>query len=504
MVAIVGRPNVGKSTLFNKLTGSDAAIVDDRPGVTRDRLYGTAWLDTDETHGVTLVDTGGFETDDFKFQPFAENLVWKQTDAAIKQADLVLLLLDAKDGINPHDRELVRYLERLHKPYVVAINKVDGVEQGTATLEFYELGLSEEPLLIAAAHSRGFHELRERLIERLSTISDLQRRDAVQDGAVRVAIVGRPNAGKSSILNRIVGEERALVSDIPGTTRDAIDAAVGYDGRRFVLVDTAGIRRKSRIDERIESLSVIRSLRAIDRADVVLLVLDATQGLTEQDARLASHAAERMKPMAIVVNKWDLIPDKDANSARDYIAGIRSLVKTLAYVPVAFVSCTQNQRVHSLLALADRLATRTRKRVPTSAVNAALRTIVQEHSPALIKGKTRRVKFFFATQVAVAPPTIVVFCNVARELHDSYVRYMINRFRAELGFEEVPLRVAFRSKADVRERDARAARKVGVDALDDSYNLADVSDEPVVEADSVDEWSEAELAAGEDEHAPAL
>jgi len=455
IVAIIGRPNVGKSTLFNRLTRSDSAIVDDRPGVTRDRIYGTVWQDDEKLVGFMLVDTGGFETDDFKFQPFAENLVWRQTEAAIIEADSVVLLLDGKSGMTPHDRQLKRYLEELNKPHIVCINKIDGPEQAQAMWEFFELGV-DELLKVSAAHNRGVIDLRDRLFDDLKELPSLSSIKTSPD-AIRVAIVGRPNAGKSSILNRILGEERALVSELPGTTRDALDTPTFYNGREYVLIDTAGIRRKSKISERIESLSVMRSIRSIDRADVVLLVLDAVQGLTEQDARLADLAGERGKPVAIVVNKWDIFPDKNTNTAKEYEEAIHRELKTLSYVPTVFVSALENQRVHKLMALAERLTDATRRRVETNAVNTALRTMAQEHTPALIRAKSKRVKFYFATQVAIAPPTIVVFCNVYDEIQEAYIRYMTNRFRAMLGFDEIPIRLIFRPKTDVRRRDSEAA-----------------------------------------------
>jgi GTP-binding protein len=455
LVAIIGRPNVGKSTLFNRLTRSDTAIVDDRPGVTRDRLYGTAWLDDERTSGFGVIDTGGFETDDFKFQPFAENLVWRQTDAAIKEADVVLLVVDGKSGINPHDHELARYLEKLRKPYLVVVNKIDGVEYKDAMWDFYELG-TERLWRTSAAHNRGIGELVEAVADELVKLPGCVVSPDWAD-ATRIAIIGRPNAGKSSILNRLCGEERAVVSNIAGTTRDNVDTPLVYNGKKFLLIDTAGIRRKSKVLERLESMSVMRALRAIDRADVVFLVLDAVQGLTDQDMRLSELAAERHKPIAIVVNKWDLFENKTSNTAKEYQDAIHHHLRTLSFAPVAFVSCLENLRVHSLLKLAERLSDTAARRVETAKVNAALRQIVQEHTPALIKGKTKRIKFYFATQVAIHPPTVVIFCNVYDEIQESYIRYMRNRFRSMLGFDEIPIRLIFRPKTETRARDRRAA-----------------------------------------------
>lgn len=469
VVAIVGRPNVGKSTLFNRMTKADAAIVDDRPGVTRDRLYGHVWLDTDKTDGFALIDTGGFETDDDEPQrptagqtqnrskPTAD-MIWQQTAAAIDESDLVLLLLDAKAGLNPHDQALARYLEKQGKPWLAVVNKVDGPEQQAWAMTFYELGV-DQVYAIAAAHSRGFDPLFDAIEEKLASIACHSHKPAPA-GAISIAIIGRPNAGKSSILNRLAGEERSLVSELAGTTRDTVDTLVNYNKNSFVLVDTAGIRRRSRVLDRVESLAVMRAIRAIDRADVVFLVLDATLGLSDQDARLAELAVQRMKPLALVVNKWDLVKDKDANSARDYENALHSRLKTMAFAPVIFISCLTNQRVHALLGMAEKLQAESSRRVETNRVNTALRTIVAEHTPALIKGRTRRIKFYFATQVAVSPPTIVVFCNVANELQESYIRYMKNRFRDLLGFAAVPIKIIFRAKDEVRARDSREAERL--------------------------------------------
>lgn len=461
IVAIVGRPNVGKSTIFNRMTRSDAAIVDDQPGVTRDRIYGTAWTtnldknDEEIREGFVIIDTGGFETKDLKYQPFSENLVWQQTEAAVRECDLVLFVLDAKSGLHPHDKELIRFLEKQSKPYIVVANKIDGIEQGGILWDFFELGV-DEIVRISAAHNRGVGDLKEMVTDRLKTMPNRSRGDQDPD-AVRIAIVGRPNSGKSSLLNRLTGEERAVVSEIAGTTRDSLDTPLSFNGRDYVLVDTAGIRRKSKIDEKIESLSVIRSLRAIDDADVVLLMIDADAGLTEQDARLASLAIDRHKPMVVVVNKWDLVTDKTSNSAKEYAAAIRREIKSMAYAPIEFVSCKTNQRVHRLWNMIEKLTDQGKHRVETRRVNDALRAMVHEHTPALMRSKARRVKFYFATQVTVSPPTIVVFCNVYDEIHESYIRYMTHRFRKDLGFPDIPIRLIFRPKTFVREREAERA-----------------------------------------------
>lgn len=447
-VAIVGRPNVGKSTLFNRLTRTRTAIVDDRPGVTRDRLYGIVYFDDNRENGFTLIDTGGFETEGVYYQPFSENLVWTQTEAAIKEADIVVLLLDGKSGVHQHDHELARYLDRLGKQVIFVANKIDGPEQRSAAFEFYELGVTDV-LTVSAAHGRQVDILLDTIQEKLAAIAP--KGDArLSSGAPRIALIGRPNAGKSSILNRLTGEERSVVSDVAGTTRDAIDTPLTFNKKDYIIVDTAGIRRRSKIHDKIEGLSVMRSLQSIERADIVLLIIDAKENLTDQDARLADLAASQFKPVAIIVNKWDLVPDKNSNSARDYERDLKVKLKLLQHVPVLFVSCLENQRVHQIMNVVEGLAEDYDRRVETRKLNDALRTIVYEHTPALIRKYSKRPKFYFATQVRTRPPTVVIFCNVANEIQESYKRYIAKRFREMLGYGNGPLRILYRSKAEVR------------------------------------------------------
>jgi GTP-binding protein len=451
-IAIVGRPNVGKSTLFNALTRTRNALVDDRPGVTRDRLYGILYFDDMEERGSLVIDTGGFETKDLYYQPFSENIVWQQTEIAIDEADVVVLVLDGKSGVHPHDGELVRYLAKKNKPVIYVVNKVDVREHEERVYDFYSLGV-DQFLVTSAAHMRGMDELAESIESNFATIQEL-RADRRHHGGrgTRIALVGRPNAGKSSILNRLIGEERSLVSDVAGTTRDSIDTPLVYNNKNYVLVDTAGIRRRSRINDRVESLSVMRSMQAIERADVVLLVLDAQQMLTDQDARIASMAAEQHKAMAIIVNKWDLVENKSANTAKEYTEFLRYKLKLLSWVPVLYVSCLENQRVHHIMQLVESIVVQYERRVDTRSVNTALQKMAHDHTPALIKKTSKRVKFYYATQVRTAPPTLLVFSNVAREIQEGYKRYMINRFREDLGFTDVPLRLIFRSKEDQNKR----------------------------------------------------
>lgn len=450
-VAIVGRPNVGKSTLFNQLTRSQTSIVDDQPGVTRDRIYGTAYYDKKKKDsGFTLIDTGGFETDDFKFQPFEENLVWAQSKQAILDADLVLFMLDGKHGLHQHDRTILQYLKQSNKNFIPVVNKIDGKERDSDRWEFFSLGV-EELLSVSAAHSKGLVQLLETIGQKLDEQGSLNPQADYHVGT-KIALIGRPNAGKSSLLNRLIGEERSLVSPVAGTTRDSIDTPFMYDQKPWVLIDTAGIRRKTKVTEQLEVRSVIRSLRAIERADVVALVIDALEGITDQDARLINLAVARFRPVMIVVNKWDLVPGKNANTARDYARNIREkYLKDIAFVPIFFVSCVKNQRVHQLMGEIDRIYQESSRKVSTSLVNQSLQKMITQHSPQVMKKYSKRIKFYYATQVTQSPPTLVVMCNVADEIQASYKRYMLKCFRRDLGFDHVPVRIFFRSKKEKRD-----------------------------------------------------
>jgi GTP-binding protein len=454
IVAIVGRPNVGKSTLFNLMTRTNRAITDNQPGVTRDRIYGICerWNGL----GFTVVDTGGFETDDVKYQPFSENIVWKQTEAAILESDLVLMILDGKEGFNPHDKELLKYLRSINKKVMFALNKIDGIEQQTALWDFLELVGNEDVYPISSAHNRGVTEFIEQVQESLNEIIKKHKRIETS-GAIKVALVGRPNAGKSSILNRLVGEERSLVSEIAGTTRDSLDVRITYNKQSFVLVDTAGIRRKTKILDKIESASVTRSLRAIDEADVVVLVIDAIQGITDQDARLANLVVDRYKPLLIVVNKWDLVPEKDTNTTKIYAENIKNFyLKDMAFLPIIFVSCLENQRVQNILAQVDQLHRMANQRIPTARVNEIMLKIVGSHNPAVVRKFSKKIRFYYATQVRSNPPTVVLMCNIAEAAQESYKRYVTNQFRDLLGFENIPIRVILRDKK--AKQGGRAAR----------------------------------------------
>lgn len=474
IVAIVGRPNVGKSTLFNRLTGKRTAIVDDRPGVTRDRLYGDVFYDQNLDKGFTLVDTGGFEAGAGEFQPFAENLVWKQTQAAINAADLIVFLLDGQGSPHGDDRVVLQYIRSQNKPIIPVVNKIDGVEKSQFAMAYYELGLQEEMMTISAAYNRGITDLLRNIRTQLGAMK-LTGSTANESDGTKIALIGRPNVGKSSILNRLTGEDRSLVSDIAGTTRDSVNSKISYNKKPYTIVDTAGLRRKSRINEKLEGLCAMRSLRAIEQADIAVLVIDACEGLTDQDARLAHLAAARGKPMVLVVNKWDLYPNKETNSIRDYTNTIREVgLKNLAYIPILFISCAENQRVHNIMATVESVAETSIKRADTASVNRALQQIIETHSPQLIRAHGKRMKFFFATQVEISPPTIVVKCNVADEIQESYKRFMIHQFREILGFDNVPVRLIFRGKEPRRltgENEEASANDLSPSAVPASATL---------------------------------
>jgi len=434
MVAIVGRPNVGKSTLCNRLIGTRKAIVDDTPGVTRDRNYGTV------TRGeipFILIDTGGFEpvTDDRMLQQMRE-----QSQLAIEEADLIIFLMDGRSGLTPADREIADMLRRTDKPVLFVINKVDGETLELASSDFYSLGV--DPLLtISAAHNRGITDL-------MSAITDLLpsgRRDDDGDVVARIAVVGRPNVGKSSLVNRLLGYERSVANPTPGTTRDSIDTLFTWHRRKFLLIDTAGIRRKGKTTHKLEKYSVVDALRSISRSDVVLVVIDAAEGVTEQDARIAGYAYEEGKGCIFVVNKWDL-PEKDNRTVGRFVESIREEFKYLTFAPILFVSALTGQRVNRVMETVSAVAEQYGRRVSTAELNRVFKEAVTTHHPPLASG--RRVKFYYATQVGTKPPTFVIFTNAPEGIHFSYERYLVNRFREAFGFEGTPLRLIFRGREE--------------------------------------------------------
>jgi len=441
LVALVGRPNVGKSTLFNRLIEQPVAIVEDTPGTTRDRIYADAeWGGTT----FTFVDTGGLLPDS---PGDLAASVREQVTIAIDEADAVVFLVDVTEGPTARDVEIAGLLRRSSKPVLLAANKSDNQTRRQDAMEFYELGLGE-PLPVSALHGTGTGDLLQALLK----VVPSDTWDQPVEGT-RVAIVGRPNVGKSSLLNAVLGRQRMIVSEKPGTTRDAVDSVVEWKGETVILVDTAGIRRRGRVAPGIERYSVIRALRAIQRADVALLLLDAVEGVTEQDAHIAGYVLEEGKGLVIVMNKWDLV-DKDTHTLQQYTSDIREALKFVAYAPVVFVSAVTGQRVSNLMDVALAVQAGRSLRIATGELNRVVGEATTKHAPPSKKGK--RLRIYYATQVAVAPPTFVFFVNDPDLVHFTYRRYMENQLRDAFGFEGSPLRMTFRSRA--RE----ASHRVGV------------------------------------------
>lgn len=432
LVAIVGRPNVGKSTLFNRLIGRRVAIVEDTPGVTRDRIYQDAeWLN----YSFTLIDTGGIE-------PANEDIIAqqmrRQAELAIETADVIVFLVDGREGMTSADMDVAEILRRSNKPVVLAVNKVDSQKFEEAMYEFYSLGLGD-PVTISAAQGLGLGDLLDEVVRDFP--KDLEED---QTERINIAVVGKPNVGKSSLVNALLGEERAIVSDIPGTTRDSIDTPFTRNGREYTIVDTAGIRRKRSVeDESIERYSVIRSLAAIRRADVVLIVCDASQGLSEQDVRIAGYAHEEGKASVLIVNKWDLI-EKDTHTMNRFKKDLGTDLSFMSYVTMLFISAKNGQRVNKVLDAVDASFEQSRRRVPTGQLNDVVSEAVQMNEPPSDKG--RILKIFYATQASVQPPTFIIFVNDAELLHFSYERYLENYFRKSFGFEGTPIRLFFRNR----------------------------------------------------------
>jgi GTP-binding protein len=435
IVAIVGRPNVGKSTLFNRLAGQRMAIVEDQPGVTRDRLYVDAeWLN----HHFTIVDTGGIEPDP---QDQILAAMRRQAELAIDEADVILFVVDVKQGMTMADEEVAKMLRTTKKPVVLAVNKVDNRETEAALYEFYGLGLGD-PLGISAIHGLGTGDLLDEVVKNFPA----ETGEEYDEDIIKVAIIGRPNVGKSSLTNALLGQERMIVSEIAGTTRDAIDSMLTLaDGTRMVLIDTAGMRRKAKIDLPVERYSVIRALRAVERSDIVLMVIDATQGVTEQDKKIVGYAHDNGKASIIVVNKWDLV-EKDEKTVIKYTNNIRHELAFLQYSPVIFISAKTKQRVHRIADLVKYVAEQHSMRIATGVLNSLIEEATMINPPPSDKGK--RLKIFYATQPSVKPPTIVFFVNHADLMHFSYLRYLENKLRESFGFEGTPLRLVVRERAE--------------------------------------------------------
>ncbi|EHB64391.1 MULTISPECIES: ribosome biogenesis GTPase Der [Paenibacillus] len=434
VVAIVGRPNVGKSTIFNRLIGDRLAIVEDKPGITRDRIYGSA-----EWNGkaFSVIDTGGIEID-------GDDMILKsirmQAELAIEEADVIIFMCDAKTGVTQSDEEVAQILFRSGKPVILAVNKVDNLKRAEDIYEFYSLGFGD-PVGISGSHGTGIGDLLDVVVENLPDLAD----DDYDEDVIRVALIGRPNVGKSSLVNAILGEERVIVSDIAGTTRDAIDTPFEKDGQRYVLIDTAGMRKRGKVYETTEKYSVMRAMRAIERADVVLVLINGEEGIIEQDKHIAGYAYEAGKASLFVVNKWDVV-EKDDKTMQQFERKIRDHFLFMTYAPIVFLSAKTKQRLHKLLPVVKHVAEQHSLRVQTHLLNDVISDAIAINPPPTDKG--RRLRINYSTQVAVKPPTMVVFVNDPELMHFSYERYLENKIRAAFDFEGTPIRIFTRRKSD--------------------------------------------------------
>ncbi len=433
IVAIVGRPNVGKSTLFNALAGSKISIVDNTPGVTRDRIYADAsWLDMD----FTLIDTGGIEPDS---KDVILSQMREQAQTAIDTADVIIFMVDVRQGLVDADDKVANMLRRSHKPVVLAVNKVDDPSKQQADVyEFYNLGLGD-PFPISSSNKLGLGDM----LDEVTSYFDRSMLDDEDDDRPRIAIVGKPNVGKSSIINALLGENRVIVSDIAGTTRDAVDTVIEHDGKEYVFIDTAGLRRKSKIKEELEKYSIVRAVSAVERAEVVILVIDATEGITDQDAKIAGIAHERGKGMIIAVNKWDAI-EKDDKTIYRFTEKIRENLSFMSYARLLFVSAKTGQRLEKLYDLIDVVVENHSRRIQTGVVNEIISEATALNQPPSDKGK--RLKIFYTTQVSVKPPAFVIFVNDKQLMHFSYLRYLENKLREAFGFEGTPIKFFIRER----------------------------------------------------------
>lgn len=435
IVAVVGRPNVGKSTFFNRIIGRRVSIVEDTPGVTRDRIYAEA-----EWRGVNfaLIDTGGIEpsTADVILSQMRE-----QAQIAMEMSDVILFMVDGKEGLTSADREVANMLYRTGKKVVLGVNKIDTGKPNDDFYDFYELGLGV-PYPISSVNMLGLGDLLDEIVD---GIKELGIEGDEEEDTVKVAVIGKPNVGKSSLVNRLLGEDRVIVSDIAGTTRDSIDSPFEYDGRKFTLIDTAGIRRRSRINENIEKYSVVRAVAAIERSDVCILMIDAKEGVTEQDKKIAGIAHEAGKGVMIVVNKWDLV-EKETNTMKEYTKNIRKELVYLSYAPVLFISVLTGQRVNKIMDMVIDIERECGKRVPTGVLNTLISDAILMNQPPSDKGK--KLKIYYATQVGVKPPLFSFKINDRELMHFSYARYLENKIREGFGFEGTSIKFVYRAKGE--------------------------------------------------------
>ena len=435
VVAVVGRPNVGKSTLFNALAGERISIVKDTPGVTRDRIYAeVSWLD----YQFTLIDTGGIEPDS---KDVILSQMREQAEIAIATADVIIFLTDVRQGLQDADSKVADMLRRSGKPVVLVVNKVDSFEKYMPDVyEFYNLGIGD-PVAVSAASLLGIGDMLDEVVAHFPDYS----KDEEEDERPKIAIIGKPNVGKSSLINKLAQEERVIVSDIAGTTRDAIDTDIKFDGKEYIFIDTAGLRRKNKIKEEIERYSIIRAVTAVERADVCIIVIDATEGVTEQDAKIAGIAHERGKGIIIAVNKWDAI-EKDDKTIYRHTEKIRQILSFMPYAEILFISAKSGQRLHKLFELIDVVIENNSMRVATGVLNEIVAEAVAMQQPPSDKGK--RLKIYYITQVAVKPPTFVIFVNDKELMHFSYTRYLENRIRETFGFKGTALRFIIRERKE--------------------------------------------------------
>lgn len=433
IVAIVGRPNVGKSTLFNKIAGKRISIVEDTPGITRDRVYADAeWCGRE----FTMIDTGGIE-------PYSKDVILsqmrRQANLAIEMADVIIFMVNVKDGMTAADQEVATMLQKANKPIILVCNKVDAPGEPPMELyEFYNLGL-DEPMAVSSVHGRGVGDVLDKCVEYFPPESE----DEEEDDTIKVAVVGKPNAGKSSLINRLLGEDRVIVSDIAGTTRDAIDTQLEKNGKKYTFIDTAGMRKKNKVDDIVERYSVIRSLNAVERCDVCVVMIDGVEGISEQDAKIAGYAHEQGKGTVIVVNKWDAV-EKDDKTMEAMRTKVYETLGFMQYAPVVFISALTGQRVENLFANIDYVADQNAMRLQTGALNDVLTDAVARVQPPSDKGK--RLKLFYITQASTKPPTFVIFVNDAELAHFSYIRYIENQIRGAFGLTGTPVRFIIRER----------------------------------------------------------
>ncbi len=435
IVAIVGRPNVGKSTLFNKIAGRRISIVEDTPGVTRDRVYAdVSWLDKN----FTLIDTGGIEPNS-KDEILSQ--MRRQAELAVEMADVVVLMTNLHEGVTANDMDVAAMMLKAQKKIVLAVNKCDSIgEPSPEFYEFYNLGLGD-PIAISSTHGLGVGDLLDAVCEQFPEDKDASE----EDDSIKIAVIGRPNAGKSSLINKILGEDRVIVSSIAGTTRDAIDSSYERDGVKYTLIDTAGMRKRGKIEEVVERYSVVRSLAAVDRSDVCVLMLDANEGVTEQDTKIAGYAHEQGKACVIAVNKWDIV-EKDSKTMNEFTNRVKEGLAYMQYAPIVFISAKTGQRLDKLFEEINDANIQHKRRISTGMLNDILNDAIARQQPPADKGK--RLRIYYGTQASAEPPTFVLFCNSTDLFHYSYLRYIENRIREAFGFSGTPIRFILREKGD--------------------------------------------------------